>query len=78
MRERAKYVANVGVLTSHVDVPHIDVIVVLRKTDPIRLLQQIIGRGLRLSPGKRDCLYLDYTSNLKTTKPRWGSICAGC
>lgn len=65
VRSRAlKYVVNVGVLTVGVDLPHIDVIAVLRKTESIRLLQQIIGRGLRLSPGKTDCLYLDYTSNV--------------
>lgn len=70
LRERKlKYVTNVGVLTVGVDVPHIDVIAVLRKTDSIRLLQQIIGRGLRLSPGKADCLYLDYTSNLEDHCP---------
>jgi len=69
--QRLKYVVNVGVLTVGVDVPHVDVIAVLRKTDSIRLLQQIIGRGLRLSPetGKTDCLYLDYTSNVEDHCP---------
>lgn len=65
MRSRAlKYVVNIGTLTVGVDLPHVDTIAVLRKTESVRLLQQIIGRGLRLSPGKVDCLYLDYTSNL--------------
>jgi len=45
--QRLKYVVNVGVLTVGVDLPHVDVIAVLRKTESARLLQQIIGRGLR-------------------------------
>lgn len=61
--QKIKYLVNRDVLTVGVDVPHVDVIAVMRKTESVRLLQQIIGRGLRLSPGKRDCLYLDYTSN---------------
>ncbi|MFP3701386.1 hypothetical protein SB758_38545, partial [Burkholderia sp. SIMBA_013] len=27
------------------------------------LYQQIVGRGLRLAPGKTDCLILDYAGN---------------
>lgn len=59
-----KYLVNVSVLTTGFDAPHVDVIAILRKTESVGLLQQIIGRGLRLSPGKKDCLVLDYTSNL--------------
>lgn len=70
MKTRAlKYVVNIGTLTVGVDLPHVDTIAVLRKTESVRLLQQIIGRGLRLSPGKTDCLYLDYTSNLEDHCP---------
>lgn len=70
MKARAlKYVVNIGTLTVGVDLPHVDTIAVLRKTESVRLLQQIIGRGLRLSPGKTDCLYLDYTSNLEDHCP---------
>jgi len=66
---RLKYVVNVGVLTVGVDVPHVDVIAVLRKTESVRLLQQIIGRGLRTYEGKTDCLYLDYTTNMADHAP---------
>jgi DNA repair protein RadD len=62
--QKIKYVVNVGVLTVGVDLPHVDVIAILRKTESVRLLQQIIGRGLRLYDGKTDCLVLDYTTNL--------------
>ena len=61
---RIKYLVNVAVLTTGFDAPHVDVIAILRKTESVGLLQQIIGRGLRLSSGKADCLVLDYTSNL--------------
>lgn len=64
-----KYLVNVSVLTTGFDAPHVDVIAILRKTESVGLLQQIIGRGLRLSPGKRDCLILDYTDNLDTHCP---------
>jgi DNA repair protein RadD len=53
----------VSVLTTGFDAPHVDVIAILRPTQSISLFQQIVGRGLRLSPGKKDCLVLDYTNN---------------
>lgn len=56
-----KYLVNVSVLTTGFDAPHVDVIAILRPTESVSLYQQIIGRGLRLSPGKADCLILDYT-----------------
>jgi len=67
--QKIKYVVNVGVLTVGVDLPHVDVIAVLRKSESVRLLQQILGRGLRLYDGKEDLLYLDYTDNIATHTP---------
>jgi len=64
-----KYLVNVSVLTVGFDAPHVDVIALLRKTESVGLLQQIIGRGLRLSDGKDDCLVLDYTTNLEDHCP---------
>jgi DNA repair protein RadD len=49
------------VLTTGFDAAHVDVIAILRPTESINLYQQIIGRGLRLDTGKKDCLVLDYT-----------------
>lgn len=66
---RIKYLVNVAVLTTGFDAPHVDVIAILRKTESVGLLQQIIGRGLRLHDDKRDCLVLDYTDNLDTHCP---------
>ncbi len=59
--KRLKYLVNVSVLTTGFDAPHVDVIAILRPTESASLYQQIIGRGLRLAPGKTDCLILDYT-----------------
>ena len=64
-----KYLVNVSVLTVGFDAPHVDLIAILRKTESVGLLQQIIGRGLRTSPGKTDCLVLDYTTNLEDHCP---------
>jgi len=55
------YLVNVSVLTTGFDAAHVDVIAILRPTESISLYQQIIGRGLRLDTGKKDCLVLDYT-----------------
>lgn len=56
-----KYLVNVSVLTTGFDAPHVDVIAILRPTESNSLYQQIVGRGLRLGPGKIDCFVLDYT-----------------
>lgn len=63
--KRIKYLVNVAKYTTGFDAPHVDVIAILRKTESVGLLQQIIGRGLRLCEGKSDCLVLDYTTNLE-------------
>jgi DNA repair protein RadD len=56
-----KYLVNVSVLTTGFDAPHVDVIAILRPTESNSLYQQIVGRGLRLAPDKKDCFILDYT-----------------
>jgi len=56
-----KYLVNVSVLTTGFDAPHVDVIAILRPTESTSLYQQIVGRGLRLFPDKKDCYVLDYT-----------------
>ncbi|ELB2165469.1 DEAD/DEAH box helicase [Vibrio parahaemolyticus] len=58
-----KYLVNVSVLTTGFDAPHVDLIAILRPTESVSLYQQIVGRGLRLSEGKNECLVLDYAGN---------------
>lgn len=59
--KKFKYLVNVSVLTTGFDAPHVDMIAILRPTESNSLYQQIVGRGLRLEPGKSDCFILDYT-----------------
>ncbi len=58
-----KYLVNVSVLTTGFDAPHVDLIAILRPTESVSLYQQIVGRGLRLSEDKNECLVLDYAGN---------------
>ncbi len=50
-------------MTTGLDAPHVYMIAILRPTESVSLYQQIVGCGLRLSPGKVDCLILDYAGN---------------
>jgi len=61
--KKLKYLVNVSVLTTGFDAPHVDLIAILRPTESISLYQQIVGRGLRLDEGKKDCLVIDYAGN---------------
>ncbi|MDN3613037.1 DEAD/DEAH box helicase [Vibrio gallaecicus] len=62
-QRKIKFLVNVSVLTTGFDAPHVDLIAILRPTESISLYQQIVGRGLRLSEGKKECLVLDYAGN---------------
>ena len=57
------FLVNVAVLTTGFDAPHVDMIAILRPTESVSLYQQMVGRGLRLSEGKTDCLVIDYAGN---------------
>jgi ATP-dependent helicase IRC3 len=54
-----RVVANVGVLTEGFDEPSISCIIIAAPTKSRVKYTQIVGRGLRLYPGKADCLILD-------------------
>jgi len=68
-QQQIKYIVNVGVLTRGFDAAHVDVIAILRATESVSLLQQIVGRGLRIDDGKVDCLVLDYAENIERHCP---------
>ncbi|KAG0335292.1 hypothetical protein BG004_000057 [Podila humilis] len=53
-------IVNCGILTEGTDIPCIDSIVMARPTKSNVLFQQMLGRGMRLYPGKEDCLVLDF------------------
>lgn len=67
--QRKKYCVNVSMLTVGADFPHADVIAILRWTESLRLLMQIVGRGARLYEGKEDFLILDYAENIDRHAP---------
>ncbi len=75
-KERAKIVSNfksgktqtvfnVGVFTVGFDHPELGCIVLLRPTRSIALYQQMLGRGVRPSPGKSFCRVIDLTGTVK-------------
>jgi DNA repair protein RadD len=64
-----KYLVNVAVLTTGFDATHVDVVALLRATESVGLMQQIVGRGLRISEGKTDCILLDYAENFERHCP---------
>ncbi|KAK3839759.1 MAG: hypothetical protein J3R72DRAFT_447501 [Linnemannia gamsii] len=53
-------IVNCGILTEGTDIPVIDSIIMARPTKSNVLFQQMLGRGMRLHPGKEDCLVLDF------------------
>ena len=55
---------NCGVFTEGTDIPNVDCVVLARPTKSRNLLVQMIGRGMRLSPGKKDCHVIDMVSSL--------------
>ncbi|MCD8109156.1 MAG: DEAD/DEAH box helicase [Clostridiales bacterium] len=60
--ENGRYdvLCNSMLLTEGWDCPSVDCIVILRPTKIRSLYQQMVGRGMRLSPGKDDLLLLDF------------------
>ena len=60
--ENGKYdvLCNSMLLTEGWDCPSVDCIIVLRPTKIRALYQQMVGRGMRLSPGKENLLLLDF------------------
>lgn len=64
-----RWLVNVDVLTTGFDSPNIDCIAVMRATESAGLFAQIVGRGLRKSPGKTECLVLDFGGNIRRHGP---------
>ena len=68
-------VVNVEVLTEGWDYPAISCLLLARPTESRSLLIQMVGRGLRQSAEKKDCLVIDFTDNTRRHKfglgPGW-------
>lgn len=56
---------NCGVFTEGTDIPNIDCIVLARPTKSRNLLVQMLGRGMRLYPGKENCHVIDMVASLE-------------
>lgn len=57
---------NCGLFTEGTDIPNIDCVLLARPTRSRNLLIQMIGRGLRLFPGKENCHIIDMVASLST------------
>lgn len=62
-------VVNNGILTTGIDFPALDLIVMLRPTLSTVLWVQMLGRGTRPFPGKENCLVLDFAGNTRRLGP---------
>lgn len=56
-------IVNYGKLTTGFNHPEIDLIGMFRPSMSVPLWVQMLGRGTRPAPGKKDCLVLDYARN---------------
>jgi hypothetical protein len=59
-------VTSCGILTEGYDEPTVNAVIMARPTKSSGLFTQCIGRGLRLWPGKENCLVLDFTDKHHT------------
>lgn len=60
---------NVNVLAIGFNVPHVDLIALMRKTLSPGLYIQQVGRAFRNAPAKKDALILDFAGNVRTHGP---------
>ena len=62
-------ICNMSVLTTGFDAPNVDLIAMLRPTLSAGLYVQMLGRGTRIAHGKKDCLVLDFSGNVRRHGP---------
>ena len=66
---RIRALCSMNILTTGFNVPHVDMIAMLRPTKSASLYIQMAGRGTRPSPGKTNCLVLDFSGNVSRFGP---------
>lgn len=59
-----RYLINCEVFLEGFDAPNVDMIACLRPTKSKALWEQLLGRGVRKSPNKENCLLMDMSGNL--------------
>ena len=67
---RIRVVFNVLVLSTGFDYPEIDLIITAFSTASVAKLYQVLGRGVRIHPDKKDCIVVDAGGNVE----RFGRI----
>ena len=60
---KIQILCNVGVATEGTDLPIASCVVLANPTRSLVLHHQMVGRGLRIYPGKTDCIILDHVGN---------------
>lgn len=60
---RHQVLVNCMIATEGFDDPPTDCVIMARPTKSIGLYTQMVGRGIRLSPGKKECILLDFVGN---------------
>jgi ERCC4-related helicase len=68
-RGEIRRLTNANVLTAGLDAPIIDLIALLRPTESPGLYVQMLDRGMRLAPGKRDYLVLAFADDIARHGP---------
>lgn len=59
-----KIVVAVDVISEGTDIPSVGAIIFARATASLSLFLQMVGRGLRLAPGKTHCMLIDHVGNV--------------
>jgi superfamily II DNA or RNA helicase len=59
-----RVLCSVGLFTEGFDRPDIECLILARPTQSLALHLQMIGRGLRIHPGKSDCIIMDHAGNI--------------
>ena len=64
-----RVITNCDILTTGFNAPNTDLLAILRPTQSTGLYVQIAGRGMRVAPGKENCLVLDFAGNIERHGP---------
>lgn len=68
-QRKIRALSSMNTITTGFNARHVDMIALARATKSRGLYIQIIGRGTRLFPGKKDCLCLDFGGNIARHGP---------